>query len=210
MENKNANQITIHRALAKLKTIAGRINDLRREGYVFSVKTTDKTVQGQSLENATKSVKSNFDELMDLLTLEDTIKSKIAISNATTMVTIGSESMTVVEAISRKNTLETKQNVLSTLRSQLYGARESVENSNRALSNNVEKQIAALFSNKDSADVEAINNMRDTLTKQQSMSLFDPANVLNHIDKMAKDLALFQEEVDAVLSESNSITYITI
>lgn len=203
------NTITIHRALSKLKTTASRISELNRELYVASKKITDKTVRGQNLDNISKQITSNYDELMDLLVLEDTIKSQVAISNAVTKVIIGGQEMTVVEAISRKNTLETKQSVLNSLRHQLSRARDNVEESNRMLSINVEKQLASLFTNKDT-DVNTINTMRQTLTEQQLLEVFDPAQLSTKLEKMAKELAVFQEEVDAILSESNAITTIEI
>ena len=69
-------QITIHRALAKIKTTEKRIQSLLRDGVFVSsvVGQTQVTPSGRSVKDVSAEIRSNYDSVVSLLDNYEALK----------------------------------------------------------------------------------------------------------------------------------------
>jgi hypothetical protein len=203
-------EISIHRALAELKLLDKRITKLINESPLFCLpkKKDEKWIGKDTLSEYNKKVEGNFDSINSLIARKEQIKSKIMYSNAITKVVVAGEEMTVAEAIERKNNIEYKKSLLNRLKKDLYVANNQIENESSKLPDKLESFLkATLGDNPSIKEVEAVSKM---FMENNALILHDPINVENKIKILEKEIDEFLMEVDFVLSESNSVTKISI
>lgn len=205
------NQITIHRALSQLKTIEGRVSDLlSQQTFVDAYQGDGRKIKGIAKEDRIASIQSGYDSVIDLLSLQDRIKSQIALSNATKQVIVAGETMTVAEAISRKHTAALKYTFLEVLQRQFRQAQATVNKGNEKAVEIANKSIVDTFASSEKLSTEEVENYRKAVMKANEFNLLDPLNIERKIKLLQDSLEEFNEEVDAVLSESNATTFIEI
>jgi hypothetical protein len=122
---------------------------------------------------------------------------------------VAGQEMTVLEAIEMKNLVDLKEQRLLLLKQQLKSARNSFEEAEKKNRERVEKNVAdqTAAGTKD-ANLEA--EVKESIDRLYPLALIDPIKVEDEIKKEEKFLEDFKGEVDFVLSESNSLTYIEI
>ena len=98
-----ATKMTIHRALGEIKLYDKKIVDLLDKDFVLASKKRIGKVHGIDVEKYKEEMKANLQSLRALMRNRQILKSAIAKSNETTMVTIGGETMTILDAIERQN-----------------------------------------------------------------------------------------------------------
>ena len=96
-------RMSIHRALAELKTLDARINSACSGTFVYANKKSNAKISGMSIEDAKKFLVGNYDRAKDLIERRKKIKSAIVESNAKTEVEVAGIKMTVADAIERKS-----------------------------------------------------------------------------------------------------------
>ena len=108
-----------------------------------------------------------------------------------------------------KNLVDLKEQRLLLLKQQLKSARSSFEEAEKKNRERVEKNVAdqTAAGTKD-ANLEA--EVKESIDRLYPLALIDPIKVEDEIKKEEKFLEDFKGEVDFVLSESNSLTYIEI
>ena len=206
---------TITRALAELKLLKARCKKETDQLEVIAVKHGSRLRSPYSAykeEDFKKAAKSDYQSVCDLEKRILEIKNKIDISNFTTKVTVGDTEMTIQEALNYKNTiLAIKDNRLSILKARKYNAKNEYD---RALAEN-NNMIARMSSDKnnsgsakDSSDIE--EDARGYVEKAHAVSLVDPIIIDEEIKKLEKEISDFTNNIDFVLSESNSTTFIEV
>ena len=96
----NKEKMTIHRALAELKTIDSRIEKAISETrFCRSNKHSNEKINGKSIDDYIAETKSAYESINDLIRRRNAMKRAVVLSNAITNVTVGDEVMTVAEAI---------------------------------------------------------------------------------------------------------------
>ena len=99
-----AETMTVHKALAELKILGGRIEGAILSGdFVITKKNNQDTVKGKTVEQYKAKTTEAFQKASDLIRRRNAIKNAVVVSNAKTMVKIGDKEYTVVEAIEKKN-----------------------------------------------------------------------------------------------------------
>jgi len=203
-------RITIHRALAELKLLDKRITKSINEAPLFclALKNDEKNIGVDIKDTYKKKVQGNLDSIISLINRREQIKSKIMYSNAITKVKIAGKEMTVAEAIEKKNNIQYKKLLLDRLRKDLMVARDQVESLNSKLPDKLESFLeATLGDNPTEAEIRAISEL---FMSKNKLSLYDPINIEERVEKLEKEIEEFLMEVDFVLSESNSKTTIEI
>lgn len=206
--------MSVTRALAELKRIEDRLVRARVDGMFVTVTVgkgaaTKTIVNGLSVDDAKSKIQSSFDLIESLLRQRAAIKSAIVLSNATTKVTIGSQTVSVAEAIEMKKTVEQKRGILSTLMTALASANMSVSSQNAKLDADIEKNVAAIYSSdKSKVDKESYEMVAVPQRAQKEAALLDPLNIAKKIDLLKDEISLIETELDFTLSESNAKTEI--
>lgn len=205
-------KFTITRALSKLKSLKNEYQAALRDVKVVGVKQGSK-MYGNYVsyreQDFIDQVTSKNQSLQDMERLILEIKYKIDQSNSTTIVKIGEKEMTIQEAIVYKNMLPLKKQYLQTLKESMRRARLDYEN---ALLNNKDR-VQRLVSDQQSGGFKKEDLEEDaynSIEKLYKVDYVDPLKAESLIEKIEKEIVEFETNVDYVLSESNSTTYIEI
>ena len=209
-------KMTIHKALAELKTMDDRINKaIRNTTYVLAVKHSAEKINGKTISSFKEEMRSGYQKVTDLIARRDAMKRAVVLSNATTKVKVGDNEYTVAEAIEMKNHgMEFRSALLYNMNSAYLNAQnELVRNGGEALEKKAEQYVLAVIAaqpkdSKMSVDSEAMKSLRQTYIENNTYDLVDPMDVAKIIETLDAEINEFNAEVDAVLSCSNALTVI--
>lgn len=209
-------KMTIHKALAELKTMDSRIEKAIRETtYVLAVKHSAEKMNGMTVNNFKDKMRSGYQKVNDLIARRDAMKRAVVLSNATTKVKIGDKEMTIAEAIEAKNHgMEFKSALLSQMNMAYLSAQNDLmRNGGEALEKKAEQYVLAVIAaqpkdSKMSVDSDAMKSLRQTYIDNNTYDLVDPLDVTKIIERLDAEINEFNAEVDAALSTSNALTVI--
>lgn len=209
-------KMTIHKALAELKTMDARIaKAIHETPYVLAVKHSAEKINGMTVDNFKDKMRSGYQKATNLIARRDAMKRAVVFSNATTKVKIGDNEYTVAEAIEMKNHgMEFKSDLLRQMNSAYTAAQnELVRNGGEALEKKAEQYVLAVIAaqpkdSKMSVDSDAMKTLRQTYIDNNTYDLVDPMNIAKVMEKLDAEINEFNAEVDAALSCSNALTVI--
>lgn len=212
----NAEKMTVHKALAELKTMDDRINKaIRSTTYVLAVKHSTEKINGVKVNDFKDQMRSGYQKVTDLIKRRDAMKRAVVLSNATTMVKIGDKEMTVAEAIEAKNHgMEFKSELLRVMNAAYVNTQnELVRNGGEALEKKAEQYVLAVIAaqpkdSKMSVDSDAMKALRQTYIENNTYDLVDPLDIAKVMEALDAEINEFNAEVDAALSVSNALTVI--
>lgn len=204
---------TITRALAELTTLKDKHQKEVNKMNLIAVKQGSKIRRPNSsyseksfIEQANQSYQSVLDIERRILS----IKNQIDASNFTTKVKIGDTEMTVQEALNMKRLIELKQNRLYYLKTMKQKAQMDFDAGNEENRRRIEKMSQDQMSNGSSKAGDAEKEIVESVEKIYKMDFIDPVNLSDEIEKLENEIAEFNNNIDYVLSESNSTTYIEV
>ena len=209
-------KMTIHNALAELKTLDARIEKAIRETpYVLAVKHSAEKINGMSIADFKTQIKSCYQKATDLIARRDAMKRAVVLSNASTKITIGGNEYTVAEAIEMKNHgIEFKERLLNAMTYAYNDAQNDLSrNSGDSLERKAEQYVLAVIQaqpkdSKMTVDSDAMQSLRKTYIENNTYDLIDPLGVANVIKSLEDEINKFNTEIDAALSCSNALTVI--
>lgn len=209
--------MTIHKALAELKTIDARISRAVRDcKYATVNKHVNAKIGGDTVEEYRKEQERLHQSACDLINRRNAIKRAVVLSNATAMVTIEGKQYTVAEAIDMKNNgMSGKQLMLNQMVAQLRVAEMDLERKNGdELQMRADTHIKNTYGNQ--ADLSKLTDEmradREKFIQQQTCDLILPMgmDLKKVIKELEAEITGFMLEVDAALSVSNATTSIEI
>lgn len=210
-------KITVHQALAELKTIDNRITKKINEGtYVCSNKHSNEKINGMTIKQFMDDMKASYQSVEDLIRYRNAMKRAVVLSNATTKVNIdGWGEFSVAEIIDMKNHgMEHYTMLLYALNRQNgIAASEIARNSGEAIEKRAEQHILAVIQaqpkdSKMSVDSDAMKSLRAEYIKNNTYDLLDPINVKEIMKELEDKIDKFKTDADAALSVSNALTTI--
>lgn len=199
-------EMTVAQGLKKLKLIQKKIENELRLGSFVGVKKVEGKEEiktKNSEETFVKNAKASKQKIEALIDNYYKISGAIAVSNATTTVSIGDKTYRVVEAIKRKENIDTEEKFLATLMKARASAINTVDNENAKVDKKVED---ALKADTDKSSKEKILEFYG----KDKLQLLDPLGSESLIKKMTEDIDTFKSEVDDALSTSNILTSINV
>lgn len=205
--------MTIHEALAELKTLDCRIEkETRKIKFCAANRADCERIEGVAVIDFIKGNKSLLQSVQDLICRRIALKRAVAKSNATTQIEIAGETMSVTEAIEYKNHgIELKRTLLVEASSQYERVLQMIARENDRLPDKFEQHLSIMTSGgKDAISTEKYTKLREEYIKNNEYKLVDCVGVKNLIDSLSNEIDAFATKVDAALSKSNAITEITI
>ena len=206
--------MTIHKGLAELKILDGRISkEIYNGSYCAANKHSNDKINGIPIDDFKKSVRGIYDKVTDLINRRKAIKKAIVLSNAKATVKIADVEYTVAEAIEMKNHgIELETLLINAMDKQYQQAQAEV---NRQNGNNLEERADQYVTASDgqkegktnSADIDKV---RKDFLEANSYEIVDPINVQDKVDALRQKIDAFMADVDSALSVSNALTKITI
>ena len=198
--------MTMHQLLAELKRYDDRIN-----------KAMHKSVIGVCIPGSTKTdvidekkteYTANMASIEHLISNLNVLEATRIQSNATTMVTVGSQTYTVAEAIKRKHLIAYEKNFLSVLRMAFASATKQVEDNNIRVENDADKIFHDMVTGE--SVNPAADSIRGNYIESHKSVLVDPCELAKKIDALEKSIEEFETNVDAALSVSNATTSVVV
>ena len=209
-------KMTIHKALAELKTLDDRIRKAMKEAtYVLAVKHSAEKINGKTVTDFKDQMKSGYQKVTDLIARRDAMKRAVVLSNANTKVKVGNVEYTVAEAIEMKNHgVEFKKMLLQYITMDHNAAQNELNrNSGETLEKKAEQYVLSVISaqpkdSKMSIDSDAMKALRNTYIENNTYDLLDPLKVASIMETLDAEINEFEAEVDAALSVSNALTVV--
>lgn len=212
--------ISIHRALAELKTLDDRIIDeINGAKFVaLRIGQKDKTTSGQLIATAEKNIFSSYDKIVALIARRKQVKSAVVLSNAgitpdmvsgLKRIMVGGVSMTVAEAIEYKTSIGYEETLLKSMLDQYSKARVKLEKDNQEVQKRLDEYLKNMFgAEAQKTQTEDVKAHTEQFLKMNETSLIDPLNLENKIQTLKDTIFAFTTDVDASLSEANATTMI--
>lgn len=205
-------RMTIHKALAELKTMDKRITNAINDGrYCVANKHSNTKISGISVAEYRAKMQGDYDRDMSLIERRNAMKRAVALSNAKTMVTIHGVEYTVVEAIDMKNHgIEYYELLLAELKRQYQKEQAIIVLRNGdELERKAEKYIVDLYgSNEDAKKGENATQAKKEYIELNSYDFIDEIKIVDKIRELEDNISAFESEVDSALSVSNALTEI--
>ena len=206
--------MTIHKGLAELKILDGRIKkEIQNGSYCVANKHSNEKINGIPIEDFKKTAQGAYDKVTDLINRRKAIKKAIVLSNAKTTVEIADVEYTVAEAIEMKNHgIEFETMLVNIMSDQYKSAQVEVNRQNGYnLEERADQYVTAIYGQKDGKTATAdIEKVRKDFLEANSYEIIDPINVPEKLEELRKKIDDFMAEVDSALSVSNALTKITI
>lgn len=203
--------MSIHRALSELKTLNDRIPKAIQEAdFIATDRKSAQKINGLSIEDYEKTIQAGFDKAVSLIERRNRLKDAIVQSNAITEVVVAGETMTVAKAIERKSSIVNEEKLLAAMVGKRRTSINRLTMENESLPSRLEDYLTAILGNKEHAKKEEVELHTKSFMDRNEYVLIDPLNIDKRIEEWEERISSFQAEVDAVLSESNAITKITI
>lgn len=204
-------KMTVHKALAELKTLDDRINsEITGSVFVRANRHNNMKIFGKTIPDFMADTESSYQSVKALINRRNAMKRAVVLSNAVTKVEIGGVEYTVAEAIEMNNHgMENLVGLRNCLREQYSSVKRMVESENGdKLVKACENYIQATFGTKEkinNPDIEMAQKVYMTNNTYDIVTGFD-------IEKVIKELTdridAFKAEVDSALSVSNALTVI--
>lgn len=207
-------KLTITRALKELKLLESRINKKINDfnPVALTQKKQGDLVIGlyKTIKDFEKDTKSEYESINALINRRRLLKQKIATSNATTVVKVVGEKMTIIEALEAKTVAGHKKLLMNKLKNSLVARNAEIDKHNKSLEEDLHKMVVANTGKDRKIDSEDYKRIADPFWEANKLSKIDPVDSEVELKKIEDYLEKFEQDIDIVLSESNSRTEIEI
>ncbi len=224
-------KITVHRALARIKTTEKRINavleELNRSRNndkilidIYSNKNKICMSTAKPEEDTGKAIQGTWDKFNSLFDEMVKLKRAITLSNAgidadeydmLNTVKVCGQKYTVAELIVLKNIIDYKKEWLIAVKKQYSEAisrfNNLQEDVNVALNRMLESNLGSDAKKLDKAVVDTIAK---PYLEMNAYTLVDPLNLSEKIEKMEQEIDAWETEADAAFSEANALRTIDV
>lgn len=206
-------QISITRALSELKVLQKRFDKEVSQLDVISVQHGLTLMKNSSVkpEDFSEKAKAQLQSVEALQKRIHLIKTRIQQSNAITVVKIGTQEMTVLEAIIKKSLIENQRDLLARLKKQLILANDNFEAATMSNENKIAKQLEDATKNSTvKLDLEVEKQIKASVESLYPIRMIDPCKLSDKIKALEDEIEEFEANVDFALSESNALTQIEV
>lgn len=208
----NTEKMTVHRALAELKTIDSRIEaQIMKADFCCANKHSNKKIKGDTIAAYEDAARAAYKSISTLISRRNALKKAVVLSNARTIVTIGGIDYTVAEAIEMKNHgIDNQRNLMDVMRHQFRSASNEIDRRNGdELERKATEYALGMYGSKDAKNIgEEAEAAKKTYIENNTYDLIDPLKIRERIDELEEKTSTFMADVDAALSVSNAITEI--
>lgn len=204
-------KMTVHKALAELKTLDDRINsEITGSVFVKANRHNNTKIFGKSVEDFRADTTSSLQSVTALIERRNALKRAVVLSNAVTKVEIGGVEYTVAEAIEMNNHgMENLIDFRDFLRDQYSSAKRMAESENgEKLVRACEAYIQNTFGTKDKISNPEIETAQEVYTTNNAYDIVTGFDVEKVIKDLTDKIDAFKTEVDSALSVSNALTVI--
>lgn len=204
-------KMTVHKALAELKTLDDRINsEIIGSVFVRANRHNNMKIFGKTIPDFMADTESSYQSVKALINRRNAMKRAVVLSNAITKVNIGGVEYTVAEAIEMNNHgMENLVDLRNCLREQYSSVKRMVESENGdKLVKACENYIQATFGTKEKVNNPDIEMAQKVYMTNNTYDIVTGLDVEKVIKELTDRIDTFKAEVDSALSVSNALTVI--
>ena len=204
-------KMTVHKALAELKTLDDRINTAIGESVFIRANRHNNTkIFGKTIEEFKADSAASLMSATALINRRNAMKRAVVLSNAVTKVEIGGVEYTVAEAIEMNNHgMENLVELRNCLREQYSSVKRMVESENGdKLVKACENYIQATFGTKEKINNPDIETAQKVYMANNTYDIVTGFDIEKVIKELTDRIDAFKAEVDSALSVSNALTVI--
>lgn len=207
--------MNMHKALVERKILPDRIYKLQREcEFIKAVKNNSKKIGGKTVHELENEMKANYQKVVDLMKRFDALEDAIIKSNSVTTLTINGNTMTVAEAINRKNKqvgrLKTWRDIVTVKYRDAMSTYDM--NSGDVLEDEANEYVQRILRSQggtaEKSDEKFIKALHDSYIDNNEFELIDPLDLKCVIEALDEAIAVLESEYDAALSVSNATTVV--
>lgn len=204
--------MTLTKALAELKLLSKRIDKSVEHMEPVAIRKGNKfDASIKSQKDFEKEVRAKWQSLSDLMARRRKIKTALVVANATTNVTVNGETMTIAEAIERKNMSDVEQKICFKAREKLVEVQFRIDEHNLMLQDKVSDLLQSAYSKREGQlSKEDYDRIAKPFLENNEAKLVDPLNLKSSVEKMEEKYEKFLSEVDVCLSVVNAKTEIVL
>lgn len=209
----NTEKMTVHMALAEMKTIEKRIEKAIEAIVPIAVKeNSSKNVNGISVDDFNKQAIATQQRAIDLIERQNAMKAALYEYNTTKQITVAGKTMTVAHALWLMSSgMEQKRNLLAKYEREFEKAQKAIDKANGdALNASAERVADVEFGSKEDSDQDKYLNMIEKYKENHRKVFVDPLNLKDRINELSEEIEKFSAEVDARIQTANATTEITI
>jgi len=196
-------QISLTAALVELKTLDKRIQKKVRSNMVAW--KIGNEIQTDS------DTEANFDSVRDLIAYRAKIKAAVIRTNATTEVKVGSQTMTIAEAIEFKNsTLEYLRELYRNLDSNKRNTVGEIAVRNQDAQHRLDRLLEANLSKDLKTRKDEFENITNQFWLTNKAQFVDTEKIEKRLRDLYDTIEQFESNVDIALSEINARTTILV
>ena len=202
--------MTITEGLVELKLLGSRIEKELKDTQFVGTLPNDK--KGTEVEiNFVEKAKASYQSITDLIKRRDAIKRAIVKANAVTTLAIGGVTMTIAEAIEKKESIAYSRRLLAKIKEDYAIARHAYDRSTENAKARLDQLLSTMLSKGDSANMaDAVKAVTDSFMEKNGVTLCDPIKAEDEIARLEKQIDEFMANVDTALSIVNAKTEIDI
>lgn len=202
--------MTITEGLVELKLLGSRIEKELKDTQFAGTLPNDK--KGTEVEiNFVEKAKASYQSITDLIKRRDAIKRAIVKANAVTTLAIGGATMTIAEAIEKKESIAYSRRLLAKIKEDYAIARHAYDRSTENAKARLDQLLSTMLSKGDSANMaDAVKAVTDSFMEKNGVTLCDPIKAEDEIARLEKQIDEFMANVDTALSIVNAKTEIDI
>ena len=204
-------KMTVHKALAELKTLDDRINsEMTGSVFVRANRHNNMKIFGKTIADFMADTESSYQSVKALINRRNAMKRAVVLSNAITKVNIGGVEYTVAEAIEMNNHgMENLVELRNCLREQYSSVKRMVESENGdKLVKACENYIQATFGTKEKINNPDIEMAQKVYMTNNTYDIVTGLDIEEVIKELTDRIDAFKTEVDSALSVSNALTVI--
>ena len=204
-------KMTVHKALAELKTLDDRINsEITGSVFVRANRHNNMKIFGKTIPDFMADTESSYQSVKALINRRNAMKRAVVLSNAITKVNIGGVEYTVAEAIEMNNHgMENLVELRNCLREQYSSVKRMVESENDdKLVKACENYIQATFGTKEKINNPDIEMAQKVYMANNTYDIVTGFDIEKIIKELTDRIDAFKAEVDSALSVSNALTVI--
>lgn len=206
--------MTVTDALAELTLLEKRINsartDLGNNNLITFVEIGQVPTGFKSREEYNSKARAALQRVDALIARRRTIKRAIVLSNATTMVSVANEEMTVAEAIEMKNFIAYYEEVLNTMDSSYRTTLSKYQQAQAKVKERLDKLAIEVLGRNANTASDRYQSLADGFIAREGVELLDPVNLSEENERRQNFIEEFKSTCDRVLSISNATTTIEI
>ena len=204
-------KMTVHKALAELKTLDDRINsEITGSVFVRANRHNNMKIFGKTIPDFMADTESSYQSVKALINRRNAMKRAVVLSNAITKVNIGGVEYTVAEAIEMNNHgMENLVELRNCLREQYSSVKRMVESENGdKLVKACENYIQATFGTNENIYIPDIEMAQKVYMTNNTYDIVTGFDIEKVIKELTDRIDAFKAEVDSALSVSNALTVI--